>query len=109
MKYVLIVLAFIGCYDLFKYLFLFIKGVYLMKKNRKDEHHCNYCEQSFIYFDEIKYKYCPYCGKRLTLHKDNPNFIEIDDELEDIIEIEIIDISYDESQCVKDIKYKINN
>ena len=35
------------------------------------ENHCNYCKSSVL---ELDAKYCPRCGRRLTLHEENPLF-----------------------------------
>lgn len=32
------------------------------------EHYCNDCEGAFIRRAERGFKYCPYCGKKLTQH-----------------------------------------
>lgn len=35
------------------------------------EHFCNDCTKGYLWpIDEIDYSYCPFCGKKLTFHKD---------------------------------------
>ena len=47
-----------------------IKTKYLEKTHSLEKHFCNDCQLAYITnTDEITYKYCPYCGKRLTRHK----------------------------------------
>ncbi len=36
------------------------------------KHFCNDCEWAFIRRAERDFIYCPFCGKALTLHMDNP-------------------------------------
>ncbi len=36
------------------------------------KHFCNNCEIGFIRRDERDFEYCPFCGRKLTLHMDNP-------------------------------------
>ena len=46
-----------------------IISVITVKRNINGKHHCNECELSFIYNEEdIGYKYCPYCGKKLEYY-----------------------------------------
>lgn len=37
-----------------------------IKKRMTGEYYCNDCEVAFLSRGEIRYKYCPYCGQRLT-------------------------------------------
>lgn len=58
-------LALIICPIVFYFLGV-IESNKIAKKYKNGKHHCNECELSFIYSDEeIGYKYCPYCGKKL--------------------------------------------
>ena len=42
------------------------------KKYNDGEHHCNFCECSFIYTKkDLSRTYCPYCRNKLTKHKKN--------------------------------------
>ena len=42
-----------------------------------EEHVCNYCEMQYTLYDfDILFKYCPFCGRKLTLHKDHPDYVE---------------------------------
>ena len=46
------------------------------KKHKDGEHHCNRCECSFVYGrKDLSRTYCPYCGHKLTKHKEHPDFI----------------------------------
>ena len=49
-----------------KYLFMLL----LIRKHAKEKHICNYCEVGFLSSnEELKYEYCPYCGKPLDYHQ----------------------------------------
>ena len=58
---------------IFCVIFNVIVYLYNVYKIVDKENHCNYCESSVL---ELDAKYCPRCGRRLTLHRDNPNFKE---------------------------------
>ena len=61
-------------------LFILAFFTYLQKQEKKHmdgEHHCNFCECSFIYTKkDLSRTYCPYCGNKLTKHKLHPDFCE---------------------------------
>lgn len=42
------------------------------KKYHDGEHHCNWCRETYVL--DLNYKYCPLCGRKLTLHYHHPNF-----------------------------------
>ena len=43
--------------------------LYLVSKHGKEKHVCNHCEVGFLSNeDELKYIYCPYCGRELDYH-----------------------------------------
>lgn len=61
------------------YIWLWFRVACLSAKNIKlennnEEHTCNNCRIMFIVGKELNYKYCPYCGDKLTLHSHNSNF-----------------------------------
>ena len=50
---------------------------YMISKNTHGKHFCNHCKTAFnTNTEEINYyKYCPYCGRALELHEDDPAYI----------------------------------
>ena len=42
------------------------------KKYHDGEHHCNWCRETYVFNTE--FKFCPLCGRKLTLHYHHPNF-----------------------------------
>ena len=57
--------------------------LYLEKKSRTmhERHFCNHCKQAFINSkEELNLTVCPDCGKPLTLHEQDPDYIPFDDE-----------------------------
>ena len=52
------------------YLGCLIYGFICAVISSKNELFCNDCEISYVMDKE--YKYCPFCGKKLTYHRDNP-------------------------------------
>ena len=63
------------------FLIAFVLGFFInsLNKNLLNEkyflgaYHCNHCERSIREEDA---KYCAFCGRRLTLHRDNPLYKE---------------------------------
>ena len=58
---------------IFTIIFNAIIYLYRVYRIAGKENHCNYCEASVL---ELEAMYCPKCGRRLTLHRENPNFKE---------------------------------
>ena len=55
-----------------------IKAKKLIKLEKNHEEHvCNHCNDMYIDGLEIMFKYCPLCGRKLTLHKSHPNYKEL--------------------------------
>lgn len=49
----------------------------LINKYKDGKHFCNYCKTGYISSKEERaLTHCPDCGRPLTLHKDNPYFLE---------------------------------
>ena len=75
---VIIFILFVGIY----YIFRWIKEIYVSLKFEIDsgglEAWCNDCDTGFpdyaIRDDKWKYKFCPHCGKKLTLHRNHPEY-----------------------------------
>ncbi|MBQ8291887.1 MAG: hypothetical protein IJX88_05230 [Clostridia bacterium] len=55
-------------------LFPKVKSLYMIGKYCKGVHHCNVCEVSFLESEELNYMYCPFCGRKLTLYKDDARY-----------------------------------
>ena len=70
MEWILYIFAGIGILAIVGVIAYYIQRKMQFDKNHTGEHHCNFCEISFLYDDEVKYKYCPHCGEKLTLHKE---------------------------------------
>ena len=56
---------------IFSIIFYWIVYLYQVYRIVDKENHCNYCECSVL---ELDAKYCPRCGRLLTLHRDNPEY-----------------------------------
>ena len=49
----------------------------LINKYKNEKHFCNHCKAGYILSKEERaLTHCPDCGRPLTLHKDNPYFLE---------------------------------
>lgn len=70
---IVFLLFIVACLACLAILIIFIDKA--IAKKRKDydlfgEHFCNDCECAFIRGWQREFEYCPYCGKKLTLHKE---------------------------------------
>ncbi|MBQ2734924.1 MAG: hypothetical protein IJF33_03745 [Clostridia bacterium] len=58
---------------LLSFVLLFIGKIYeyrLVKLYQHGKHWCNFCRLGFLANNgQIEYEYCPFCGRRLELHK----------------------------------------
>ena len=59
-------------------MFSTIKSKKLIKLEKSHEEHCcNHCEIAYNDGFSIMFKYCSLCGRKLTLHKDHPDYKEL--------------------------------
>ena len=71
------------------YIIIFIViWLYQVRRIYDKENHCNYCKSSVL---ELDAKYCPLCGRRLTLHEENPLFNSLEEGLERENQLEYYD------------------
>lgn len=59
---------------IFSIVFYWIVYLYQVYRIVDKENHCNYCECSVL---ELDAKYCPRCGRQLTLHKENLEYLKL--------------------------------
>lgn len=55
---------------------LFYKLEQYRKKEFHKKHFCNYCKTAFLRIKDLDKTHCDYCGRPLTLHIEDPDFIE---------------------------------
>ena len=77
MKTIGIILTTIIITIILRKLYFKIKVKKFTNKHDIGQHHCNYCEESFLLDNyELEYEYCPFCGRKLTYHKDSDLFTD---------------------------------
>lgn len=81
MKWIQIMLTILNAAAL---LYLTVLAVFAMTNSKTiklekshEEHCCNHCDISYNDGLSIMFKYCPLCGRKLTLHKDHPDYEEL--------------------------------
>lgn len=82
MKWYQIILTILNAVAL---LYLISLAVFAMIRSKKliklekshEEHCCNHCEIAYNDEFSIMFKYCPLCGRKLTLHKAHPDYKEL--------------------------------
>lgn len=57
-----------------------IMTLFILKQYEKRElhkkHFCNHCKTAFLRIKDLDKTHCDYCGRPLTLHIEDPDFIE---------------------------------
>lgn len=67
MWWLFLIIGFVAAYILLG-LIIIVCGLILGVKNRDLPCHCNECKLTFN--SKANYKFCPFCGKELTYHKE---------------------------------------
>ena len=54
------------------------------KKHKYGKHFCNYCKKAFILTnEELARTHCEFCGRKLTKHEQDPDFVETEENEDD--------------------------
>ena len=76
---IILTCVFLVLYFLFK-----IFELHILKweaRTRDGNHHCNYCECAFFIAKRDRERtHCPYCGRILTKHKNNPDYVPLQED-----------------------------